>query len=197
MSPSSMVSATTHTFPAPESDRASGSASVTPGRRACTSASCATPKNWSTPPTPLQSKPAAPTKVNQQIAPTSPPATTPPTSQTSTVTGLSLYTRRGTPSARGLDAAYRRVWRPGTRAHDGRRHSGAAVHRPHVVRSAGGAPRGRSRGPLGSAARISYPEAAGPFTKSVNQPPRQSQRLQDQSADLVANPPSPRRRKRT
>ena len=43
-------------------------------------------------------KRAAPTKVNQQIAPTSPPATTPPTSPTSTATVLSSSTRRGIPS---------------------------------------------------------------------------------------------------
>ena len=48
-----------------------------------TSASSATPMNRSMLPTQPQSKQAAPTKAHLQIAPTSPQATTPPTSRTS------------------------------------------------------------------------------------------------------------------
>lgn len=69
-----------------------------PGETGLTSESSAIPMSWSTPPTLLQSKPAPPTKVNQQIAPTLLAATTPRMSPTLTATESSSYTKLGTQS---------------------------------------------------------------------------------------------------
>ena len=90
------VSATTPTYPAAESDRASGCASASLARRGCISASCVTPTTPLMPPMPPRSAPAASTRAGLPTAHTLPRAITPPTSLTSTATAWSSCAKPGT-----------------------------------------------------------------------------------------------------